>query len=66
MAERDAVAPVSGDLPETPLPSPARQAWGVVISIVIIMLMIIIGAFYAWGKRVAQGQYPATASSSAS
>ena len=31
------------------VPSPAAQQWGVVISIVIIMLMIIIGAFYAGG-----------------
>ena len=35
-------------------PSPARQSWGVIISIAIIVLMIIIGAFYAWGKRVAE------------
>lgn len=35
-------------------PSSKRQQWGVVISIVIIVLMIVIGAFYAWGKRIAQ------------
>ena len=36
------------------MPSPKQQQWGVVISIVIIVLMIIIGAFYSWGQRIAQ------------
>jgi len=36
------------------IPSPKAQQWGVVISIVIIVLMIVIGAFYAWGKRIAE------------
>lgn len=36
------------------MPSPKQQSWGALISIVVIMLMIIIGAFYAWGKRVAE------------
>ena len=35
-------------------PSTKQQSWGVVISIVIIVLMIVIGAFYAWGKRIAE------------
>jgi hypothetical protein len=38
------------------MPSPAAQQWGVIISIVIIVLMIIIGAFYAWGQRIEQNQ----------
>lgn len=42
------------------MPSPAQQQWGVVISILIIVLMIIVGAFYAWGQRIAQDQIPAT------
>ena len=48
--------------PETPkaplpgIPSPQQQSWGVVISIVIIVLMITIGAFYAWGERIAQNR----------
>ncbi len=33
-------------------PSPKQQSWGAVISIVVIVLMIVVGAFYAWGKRV--------------
>ncbi|MCR4333411.1 MAG: hypothetical protein NUV60_00075 [Patescibacteria group bacterium] len=41
------------------IPTPAQQQWGVVISIIIIVLMIIIGAFYAWGQRIAQNQVPA-------
>jgi len=41
------------------VPSPKQQQWGVVISIVVIVLMIIVGAFYAWGQRIAQNQYPA-------
>lgn len=36
------------------VPSPKAQQWGVVISIVIIVFMIIIGAFYSWGKRIAE------------
>jgi len=36
------------------VPSQKQQSWGVVISIVIIVLMIVIGAFYAWGQRIAQ------------
>lgn len=36
------------------VPSQKQQSWGVVISIAIIVLMIVIGAFYAWGKRIAQ------------
>lgn len=35
-------------------PSTTQQSWGVVISIIIIVLMIVIGAFYSWGKRIAQ------------
>ncbi|MFA6519312.1 MAG: hypothetical protein WCT41_00595 [Candidatus Paceibacterota bacterium] len=38
------------------VPSAKQQQWGVVISIVIIMLMIIIGAFYAWGQRIAENR----------
>jgi hypothetical protein len=37
-------------------PSPKAQSWGAFISIIIIMLMVIIGAFYAWGQRIAQQQ----------
>lgn len=41
------------------VPSQKAQSWGVVISIVVIVLMIIIGAFYAWGARVAENSaYP--------
>jgi hypothetical protein len=36
------------------VPSPQAQSWGAVVSIIIIMLMVIIGAFYAWGERIAQ------------
>ncbi len=36
------------------IPSPKQQQWGVLISIVVIVLMVVVGAFYAWGKRVAQ------------
>ena len=38
----------------TPLPSPKAQSWGAIISIIVIVLMIVIGAFYAWGTRTAQ------------
>lgn len=41
-------------LPAAGVPSAKAQSWGVVISIVVIVMMIIVGAFYAWGKRIAQ------------
>lgn len=36
------------------VPSPKAQSWGTLISIIVIVLMITIGAFYAWNKRIAQ------------
>jgi hypothetical protein len=36
------------------VPSPKAQQWGVLISIVVIVLMVVIGAFYAWGQRIAE------------
>lgn len=44
----------SGETPTPGVPSQKQQQWGALISIIVIVLMIIIGAFYAWGKRVAQ------------
>lgn len=38
------------------VPSSAQQSWGTLISIVVIVLMIIVGAFYAWGNRIAQNR----------
>ncbi|MBA3789450.1 hypothetical protein H0X32_03630 [Patescibacteria group bacterium] len=36
-------------------PSPHKNAsWGAILSIVVILAMIVIGAFYAWGKRIAE------------
>ena len=35
-------------------PTPQQQSWGTVISILIIVAMIVIGAFYAWDKRTAE------------
>ncbi len=42
-------------------PSPQAQSWGAFISIIVIVLMIIIGAFYAWGKRIADTTVPSSA-----
>ncbi|MBI4088885.1 hypothetical protein HY415_02210 [Candidatus Kaiserbacteria bacterium] len=48
------------DIPPTPslpgVPSAKAQSWGTVVSIIVIVLMIVIGAFYAWGQRIAQNQ----------
>ena len=62
----DKILPISDALPptETPeslgVPSAKAQSWGAVISIVVIVLMVVIGAFYAWGERVSQNNaYPA-------
>ncbi len=38
------------------VPSPRAQSWGTLISIIVIVLMIVIGAFYAWNTRIAQEQ----------
>ncbi|MFA6414443.1 MAG: hypothetical protein WC217_03225 [Candidatus Paceibacterota bacterium] len=45
--------------PPTGVPSPQAQNWGAVISIIVIVLMIVIGAFYAWGQRIAENRTPA-------
>ena len=42
-------------------PSPKAQSWGAMISIIVIVLMIVIGAFYSWGKRVSETNIPADA-----
>ena len=42
-------------------PSPKAQSWGALVSIVIIVLMIVIGAFYSWSKRVTETNIPADA-----
>lgn len=40
------------------VPTQKQQSWGALISIIVIVLMIIIGAFYAWGKRINEGIAP--------
>jgi hypothetical protein len=41
------------------VPSRKQQSWGLLISIIVIVLMVVIGAFYAWGQRIAQNNaYP--------
>lgn len=50
--------PTKTPKPIIPMPTPRQQSWGAVISIVVIVLMILIGAFYAWGKRISEGNVP--------
>ncbi|KKW42346.1 hypothetical protein A3I46_02075 [Candidatus Kaiserbacteria bacterium RIFCSPLOWO2_02_FULL_54_13] len=45
-----------GETAQPGVPSQKAQSWGAVISIIIIVLMIIVGAFYSWGKRIAEEQ----------
>ncbi|MFZ1075430.1 MAG: hypothetical protein WAN50_03595 [Minisyncoccia bacterium] len=62
--EPEKIVPQDEAAPEPGVPSRKAQSWGAVVSIIVIMLMIIIGAFYAWGQRVAQDsqyQLPAAA-----
>ena len=40
--------------PEPGVPSQAQQSWGTLVAIVVIVGMVVVGAFYAWGKRIAQ------------
>ena len=49
------MAPLTPEPPiEAQMPSPAQQSWGALISIVVIVLMVVVGAFYAWGQRVSE------------
>lgn len=42
-------------------PTSVQQSWGAIISIVIIVLMIIMGAYYSYSKRAAEiNAYTAT------
>lgn len=34
--------------------SPEEQSFGTIVSLVVIVLMIVVGALYAWGDRVAE------------
>ena len=36
------------------VPSPKAQSWGTLVSIIVIVLMVVVGAFYAWGNRLAE------------
>lgn len=38
------------------IPTPAQQSWGTLVAIIVIVMMIVVGAFYAWGERIAQDQ----------
>jgi hypothetical protein len=35
------------------LPTGKQQSWGALLSIIVIMLMIVVGASYAWHKSAA-------------
>jgi hypothetical protein len=34
--------------------SPEEQSLGTIVSLVVIVLMIVVGALYAWGDRIAE------------
>lgn len=38
--------------PRSGTPSPARQSWGALLSIIVILGMIVVGAYYAWSKSM--------------
>lgn len=41
--------------PSTPeVPAKKNSSWGVVIALLLILAMMVVGAFYAWGKRINQ------------
>ncbi len=42
-------------LPPTEMPK-QDASYGALISIVIILAIVIVGAFYSWGKRIEQNQ----------
>lgn len=39
---------------------PVKKAYGSVLSILLIVLILVVGAFYVWNKRVAQQPQQAT------
>jgi predicted permease len=43
-----------------------NASWGAIISILVIMAMVVIGAFYAWGKRIDEEHSAAQAAQTAS
>jgi hypothetical protein len=45
---------VHGGTPIIKPRTPEQQSWGTIVSIIIIVAMIVVGALYAWGKRIAQ------------
>jgi uncharacterized protein HemX len=49
--------------PRTPaqLSKQKQASWGAIIVIVLILAMIVIGALYAWGQRIAEAKPPAAA-----
>jgi uncharacterized membrane protein YwaF len=38
----------------TPIPEKAPGAYGSLFSIIMIVVVLVVGAFYVWNKRVAQ------------
>ncbi|MDO8624242.1 MAG: hypothetical protein Q7R54_02700 [bacterium] len=50
----DNQSPAANPQPIIKPPTPKQQSWGTIVSLVIIIAMIVVGAFYAWGKRIAE------------
>ncbi len=45
-----------------PVSTVQQQSWGAFLAIMLIISMIVVGAIYAWNKRVKNNQSPQTAS----
>ncbi len=43
-----------------PTTTPGKKAYGSVVSILLIVLVLVMGAFYVWNKRVAERPQQAT------
>lgn len=43
-------------------PTKRQQSYGAIISIIIIVAVIVVGAFYTWGKRLAKDEAAAAQS----
>jgi hypothetical protein len=37
-----------------PVPARKNTSWGTIIALLLILGFIVVGAFYAWGKRISQ------------
>lgn len=48
------IEPSSLIVPSQPPTIRRNASWGAILSIFIILVMVVVGAFYAWGQRISE------------